>query len=98
VSLAAGGSLAVQRWQDRTAPDAVVVANDVAVYKGPASTYQKQFEQPLQAGVELRVREERGDWRRIELSDGSAGWVQRSAIELVPRPAPATSEVSLLSS
>lgn len=98
VCLASGGSLAVQRWQDRTAPDAVVVASDVAVYKGPAATYQKQFEQPLQAGVELRVREERGDWRRVELSDGSTGWIPRSAIELVPRPAAAASEVSLLSS
>ena len=35
VCVAACGSLAVQRWQDRTAPDAVVIANDVAVYKGP---------------------------------------------------------------
>ncbi len=98
VCLASGGSLAIQRWQDRTAPDAVVIANDVPVYKGPATTYQKQFEQPLQAGVELRVREERGDWRRIELSDGSTGWVPRSAIELVPRPPASTTEVSLLTS
>lgn len=95
VALAAGGSLAVQRWQDRTAPDAVVIANDVAVYKGPAATYQKQFEQPLQAGVEVRVREERGDWRRIELSDGSSGWVPKDSVEPVPRPTSA-SEVTLL--
>jgi|CXWL01.1.fsa_nt_gi tetratricopeptide (TPR) repeat protein len=98
VCLAAGGSLAVQRWQDQTAPDAVVIANDVAVYKGPGSTYQKQFEQPLQSGVEVSLREVRGDWRRIELSDGSAGWVPRNAIELVPRPTETTSEVSLLPS
>lgn len=96
--LAAGGSLAVQRWQDRTAPDAVVIANDVAVYKGPGNTYQKQFEQPLQAGVEVSVREERGDWRRIELSDGLAGWVPQSTIELIPKPASAGSEVSLMPS
>ncbi len=98
VSVAAGGSLAVQRWQDRTTPDAVVVANDVAVYKGPGSTYQKQFEQPLQAGVEVRVREERGEWRRIELSDGSGGWIPRDTMELVPPPAASASEVSLLPS
>jgi SH3-like domain-containing protein len=96
VCVAAGGSLAVQRWQDRTAPDAVVIANDVAVFKGPGSTYQKQFEQPLQAGVEVQAIEERGDWRRIELSDGLSGWVPRSAIEPVPRPAASTLEVSLL--
>jgi hypothetical protein len=84
VFVATGGSLAVQRWQDRTCPDAVVIASDVTVYKGPGSTYQKQFEQPLQAGVEMRVREERGDWRRIELWDGSSGWVRRDTIELVP--------------
>ncbi len=96
--MSAGGSLAVQRWQDRTSPDAVVIANDVAVYKGPATTYQKQFEQPLQAGVEIKVVEERGDWRRIELSDGSTGWVPLNLIELVPKPAASASEADLLSS
>lgn len=97
-SSAAGGSLGVQRWQDRNAPDAVVVAGDVAVYKGPAETYQKQFEQSLQPGVELVVREERGEWVRIELSDGEGGWVPRDSVELVAGQRGGEKEVSLLRS
>lgn len=96
VWLATGGSLAVQRWQDRTIPDAVVIANDVTVYKGPGGTYQKQFEQSLQAGVEVRIREERGEWRRIELSDGSSGWVRRDTIELIPYSEDVPPQASLL--
>jgi len=98
LSTAAGGSLLVQRWQDRNAPEAVVIAGDVAVYKGPAETYQKQFEQSLQPGVELVVREERGDWVRVELSDGEGGWVPRVAVELVAGARDAENEVSLLRS
>lgn len=97
LALASGGSLAVQQWQDRTAPDAVILESDVTVYKGPGTAYQKQFEQPLQAGVECRVREVRGEWREIELSDGSTGWVPQSAIELVPWTPPA-SQATLLAS
>jgi len=95
VATASGGSLAVQQWQDRTVPDAVVIESDVAVFKGPGTAYQKQFEQPLQAGVECRVREVRGDWRQIELSDGSTGWVPQAAVELVPW-SPPTSQATLM--
>jgi len=98
VCLAAGGSLVIQRWHDRNSPDAVVIAADVVVYKGPADTYQKQFEQALQPGVEVSVREDRGDWRRIELSDGETGWVPRNTVELVPREAAPADEASLLPS
>jgi len=96
VCVAAGGSLAIQRWHDRNTPDAVVIAADVVVYKGPAVTYQKQFEQSLQPGVEVTVREDRGDWRRIELSDGGTGWVPRNTLELVPLQAAPANEASLL--
>jgi tetratricopeptide (TPR) repeat protein len=83
---ACGGSFAAQRWLDRNAPEAVVIASDVAVYKGPATTYQRQFEQPLQSGVEVTVRERRGGWSNIELADGKRGWIESDAVELVPPP------------
>jgi hypothetical protein len=63
----------------------VVIGRDVVVYKGPATSYQRQFEQPLQPGTEFTRREARGQWWNIELPDGNAGWIDSAAAELIPR-------------
>jgi len=70
-------------WQDRTAPGGVVTAMDVVVSKGPGPGYQRQFEQPLQPGVEFTLRERRSDWWRIELPDGKTGWIEAAAADLI---------------
>lgn len=76
-------SVQVDRWSDANAPAGVLLASDVAVYKGPGEGYQRQFVQPLQAGVEFTVRERRGGWWRIELPDGQGGWVEAAGAQLV---------------
>ncbi len=93
VAGACGTSLAAQRWSDRNAPEAVVTAMDVVVYKGPGTGYQRQFEQPLQPGVECTVREQRGTWWNIELVDGNAGWIQSGDAELIIEESEALSQV-----
>jgi hypothetical protein len=82
--MACGASVAVDRRSDRHAPEGVVTAMDVAVYKGPGTGYQRLFEQPLQPGVEFTLRERRAGWWRIELRDGQRGWISAEAAELIP--------------
>lgn len=84
IALAAGGSAAVEVYEMRHAPPGVVLASDVTVYKGPGAGYQRQFEQPLQAGVEFTLRERRGDWWRIAFADDREGWIPARTAELVP--------------
>lgn len=93
VAGACGTSVAAQRWSDRNAPEAVVTAMDVVVYKGPGTGYQRQFEQPLQPGVECTIRERRGTWWNIELVDGNAGWIQAGDAELISEEREALSQV-----
>ena len=81
---AAAGSVAATRWSEKHAPDGVVLAMDVPVYKGPGPSYRRQFEQPLQPGVEFRTRERRGAWWNIELPDGKTGWIEGAGAELIP--------------
>lgn len=80
---AAACSVGITRWSDRNAPDGVVTTMDVVVYKGPAPGYQRQFEEPLQPGVEFILRQRRGDWWRIELADGKSGWIDATQAELI---------------
>jgi len=81
VALLCGASVSLGRWSQRTAPPAVVTAMDVVVYRGPGTGYQRQFEQPLQPGVECIIRERRGGWWEIELPDGKSGWIEASSVE-----------------
>ncbi len=83
VALLAGGSVATGRWSQRNDPAAVITAMDVAVYKGPGPGYQRQFEQPLQPGVECVVQEQRDRWWRVELPDGNTGWIEAASAELI---------------
>lgn len=86
LTMAVGGSLAYDRWVTRYGPSGVVTGMDVAVYKGPGPSYQRQLVQPLQSGVEFTLRERRGEWWNITLVDGKTGWVDREATELVMSP------------
>ncbi|RME38329.1 MAG: hypothetical protein D6788_07710 [Planctomycetota bacterium] len=79
-----GISLGVSRWSDRHRPDGVVTEMDVVVYKGPGIGYQRQFEQPLQPGVEFTRLGQRGAWWKIELPDGKQGWIEGRSAALVP--------------
>jgi hypothetical protein len=84
LTVAAAGSVATTHWTDRNAPDGVVTAMDVPVYKGPGSGYQRQFEQPLQPGVEFTRVERRGGWWEILLADGKSGWIEGVHAETIP--------------
>lgn len=86
LTLASASSVGADLWLRRNAPPGVVVALDVPVYKGPASTYQRVFEQPLQSGTEFTLRERRGGWWRIELPDGQSGWMEADRAGLVVGP------------
>ncbi|MCC7291416.1 MAG: hypothetical protein IT449_05055 [Phycisphaerales bacterium] len=83
MAIGAGGSAAVQGWQEARQPPGVVLAGDVAVFKGPGTGYERQFEQPLQPGVEFTRTQRRGDWWRIELADGQTGWIPARSAALV---------------
>lgn len=82
--LALAVSVGVSRWEDRNAPSGVVITPDTVVFKGPGAGYQRQFEQPLQPGVEFSVRERRGNWWSIELPNGQGGWIESARADLVP--------------
>lgn len=86
LTLASASSVGADLWLRRNAPPGVVLALDVPVYKGPAATYQRVFEQPLQSGTEFTLRERRGGWWRIELPDGQTGWMEADRAALVVSP------------
>jgi len=95
IAVVCGGSLLTDRWMERNEPAAVITQMDVPVYKGPGPGYQRQFEQPLQPGVECVVLERRDRWLRVELPDGNSGWIEATTAELVSDEQPGERTVLL---
>ncbi|MBT8486658.1 MAG: hypothetical protein HKO59_00355 [Phycisphaerales bacterium] len=83
IALLTGGSLAADAAGWGARPAGVVVVDDVVVRKGNGEGYEPQFQEPLHAGVELEIVEERGVWLQVELPDGKTGWLRSDQIARV---------------
>ncbi len=61
----------------------VVVAPDAVARKGDGETYEPSFTDPLHAGAEVRLIEQRPGWRQVELPDGRRCWLPARDIEWI---------------
>jgi len=77
------GSVAAETAMVASEPAGVILADEVVARKGDGETYQPSFKEPLHAGTEFRLIEERRDWRHIELPDGRRCWIPAKSSELV---------------
>jgi len=77
------GSLLVEEVQRQAHAGGVILHSEVIARKGDGETYQPSFEEPLHAGTEFDVVEDRRDWLFIELSDGRRCWVPARAVGLI---------------
>ncbi len=59
-------------------PVGVVIEPEVLVRSGNGDGFEAAIEEPITAGVEFRILEARPGWWRIELPDGSQGWIPTS--------------------
>jgi tetratricopeptide (TPR) repeat protein len=74
-------ALAYRLWLDRTLPAAVVVSKSGAARFAPLADATVHF--PLQEGLKVAVREDRGNWLLVQRADGQQGWVPASDLEKI---------------
>jgi tetratricopeptide (TPR) repeat protein len=79
VCLVFAGSTLLTQYQHTTRRAGVIVAEEVVVRKGNGESYTPQLPQPLHAGTEFVVLEERGPWLAIQLDNGTSGWIRRDS-------------------
>jgi len=77
------GSLLAETYEKAGEATGVVVSQQVIARKGDGETYEPSFKDPLHAGTEFRVLENRGDWHQIELPDRRQCWIPSRNAELV---------------
>ncbi len=71
-------------FEDRHPDDAVLMRSLVLRVADSAGAPPKRAN-PLPAGIELAVVEQRSDWARVRLPNGSTGWVPTGSLERVSR-------------
>lgn len=52
-------------------------------HHGDGQNYQASFKDPLHAGTEFDLFEQRGGWLRIKLADDSDCWIPGTAADLI---------------
>jgi tetratricopeptide (TPR) repeat protein len=62
---------------------AVVIADDVPARSADSTLSPLALPEPLPAGVEVEILEERGGWARVRLANGRDVWIRGSAVERV---------------
>ncbi len=83
LSVALGVSLLVESFAIRSERPGVVVVEEVTARKGDSESYEASFEEPLHAGAEFLVVEERSAWIHVELPDGRRCWLPTTAVAMV---------------
>ncbi len=71
---------------ERRFPAGVVQGDSITLRKGDGASFEAAYEEPLRAGAEFTLRENRGNWYEIELIDGSHGWIPADQAGLVIVP------------
>lgn len=79
--LAFGAGLAGQVYVTPHWPAAEVVARETSLRLGNGDAFPAHAAEPLlPAGLEVRIVETRGDWRRVECPNGVRGWIPAAAL------------------
>ena len=82
-SILFAGSLAVGEYNLNQIRPGVIISAETVARKGNSETYEPSFKEPLHAGTEFTLLENRGDWYRIELPDSRTCWVSSNDVEMV---------------
>jgi tetratricopeptide (TPR) repeat protein len=59
----------------------VILHPEVIARKGDSETYEPSFKEPLHAGTEFMLVENRGGWLQVELADARRCWLPAKAVE-----------------
>jgi hypothetical protein len=83
VSILVSGSLVAEETSLRMTRPGVMISKETMARKGNSETYEPSFKDPLHAGTEFVLLEDRNDWYHVELPDSRKCWVPSRDVELV---------------
>ncbi|MGK0184290.1 MAG: tetratricopeptide (TPR) repeat protein [Verrucomicrobiales bacterium] len=76
-------SLIIEAGTSGNSRSGVIIADSTIARKGDSESYEPSFQDPLNAGTEFQLLEDRGNWLNISLADGRQCWLPSSDVEMV---------------
>ena len=76
-------SLIIEAGTSGKTRSGVIVAESSVARKGDSTSYEQSFQDPLHAGTEFQLLEDRGNWLNIALADGRECWLPSADVEMV---------------
>jgi len=76
-------SILVENHKQSAVRFGVITAPEIVARQGDGPNYPPSFQDPLHAGTEFELIEQRPGWFHIRLSDGVEAWVPQDAAEAV---------------
>jgi hypothetical protein len=61
----------------------VVTAPEIVARQGDGPNYPPSFKEPLHAGIEFELLDQRPGWLHIQLADGSDAWIPGDKADLI---------------
>ena len=83
LALTLAASLTVEEWNRQKYRHGVILSESVIARKGDRDFYEPSFTEPLHAGTDFTLLENRGEWLEIALPDHRTCWIPRRDAELV---------------
>ncbi len=74
------GSLAAESLEQGRTRVGVIIADEAVARKGDSESYEPSFKEPLHAGMEFEVVEDRGGWLQVRLPDARQCWLPSKAV------------------
>jgi tetratricopeptide (TPR) repeat protein len=76
-------SVAAEFFTAKSNLSGVIIAESVVARQGDGNNYPPSFNEPLHAGVEFNVIEQRSGWLHIKLANGQDAWIPEPSSELI---------------
>ena len=83
VAVVMAGSMVTTEIYEHKYKEGVIVAEETFGRKGNSRSYEPSFKEPLHAGTEFVVIEQRENWLEISLQNGLTTWIPESDAELL---------------
>ena len=83
LAIVIAASMVETEYRQRKVKEGVVIAEEIVGRKGNSESYEPSFKEPLHAGTEFTVVEQRGAWLEIRLANGMSTWIPEDAVELL---------------
>ena len=83
ISLLMAGSLTADDLTLNKIRSGVVISSEATARKGNSETYEPSFKDPIHAGTEFTLLEDRGNWYYVELADSRTCWISSGDAELI---------------